>query len=101
MNSNSILRVAALMAIFAGSGAALAQAPVFVAAESLSLRETDAATDAPANVIRGSATAAPVLMETRGHVHADGTVSTTCAAIPSSTPRSAPVHRTSIKQQER
>ena len=37
---------------------------------------------------RGIVRAAPILMETRAHVHADGTVSTTCAAVKSSVPHS-------------
>jgi len=73
--------------------------PEFVAAESHPMSTTPGAA---VKLGQGALRASPVLMETRGHMHVDGSVSTTCAAVQSTTPHSAAVtSRTPSKQQER
>ena len=72
------------------SGLASAQPPRFAHVESIPLGSPSGAKAGSGEVKlgRGIVRRAPILMETRGHVHADGTVSTTCAAVKSDVPHS-------------
>lgn len=46
-------------------------------------------------------TPSPIIMETSGHIEADGSVSTTCAAVSASTPHAATASRATIQQKAR
>ena len=97
----SVIRCTALAVVLAASSIGFAQAPVFVTADSQPMLAADTVVGATRKVGAGTVRPSPVLMETRGHLHADGSVSTTCAAIPSSTPHSVSASRPITKQQER
>jgi len=72
------------------SGLASAQPPNFAHVESIPLGSTSSAKAGSGEVklSRGIVRRAPILMETSAHIHADGTVSTTCAAVKSDVPHS-------------
>lgn len=99
MHAASLVRWAAAVVAISVSAASTAQAPVMVEVQAHSL--SPAADGKGSRVGQGVARVAPVVMETRGHLHADGTVSTTCAAIASSVPHSVEATRPITKQQER
>ncbi len=101
MNPISVVRWAAVLAAVAGSAASPAQAPVFVAVETHALQTAGNSEYRGSRIGRGIERAAPVLMETRGHVDANGAVSTSCAAIPSAVPHSESATHAITKQEQR
>ena len=100
MNSSSVLRLLASAAVLAGSAAVSAQTSDFVVVDSLPLAAANA-TGNQGKLSSAVVRTAPVVMETRAHVHADGSVSTSCASIPSSVPHAMRATREITKQQER
>ncbi len=97
--SNRLVIAAALCVIGAATAA---QQPVFVDTPTLPLTMTaaKAAGGAPGPG-EAAIRPAPFVMETSGHVEADGSVSTTCAAVPSATPHAVAASRPITKLEAR
>lgn len=95
--------LASLGGLLLVSAFASAQPPNLALVESIPLGTAASAKAGTAEVklSRGVLRAAPILMETRAHIHADGTVSTTCAAVESDVPHSVTAAHTVGKLPQR
>lgn len=97
--TRSLLCAAAICVV---GSAAFAQQPVFVEVTSFPLAQS-AAKVAVGEPGRGEAAIrpSPIVMQTSGHIEADGSVSTTCAAEATSTPHAVSASRTTTQQKAR